>query len=359
MTKRTAQILGLAILLLVSLPLAAVAQQNQSQALDMPRVSPRASVSQHLGLTEISIDYHRPAVNERTVWGTLVPYGQVWRTGANENTLVSFSTDVTVEGQALAAGTYGVHTLPGEDEWQFIFSHDTTAWGSFSYDESRDALRVTVKPTEAPYHQERMAISFESPDNESATVSLHWEKLQVGFKVEIDSQAQILASMREQLKGLSQYFWQGWDQAATYCLQNDVNLEEAIQWADRSIGIEERFNNLSTKAQLLEKSGDSDQAKEIMARALGMGNGGQLHNYARSLVGQDRKDEALAIFQRNLEQNPDVWFVELGLARGYSAVGDFDNAVKNMKIAVGRAPDGQKAYVQGLVDQLEGKTDIN
>jgi hypothetical protein len=333
--------------------------RQQTATLDLPRVSPAAAVSQRVGLTDVEITYHRPAVNERTVWGGLVPYGQVWRTGANENTLISLSSDVTVEGQPLAAGTYGLHTIPGEEEWTIIFSRDTDAWGSFSYNEENDALRVTVQPGEVSFHQERMIFVFDEASNESAMVSLIWDKLQVPFKIEVDSPQVTLASIREQLKGVSQFFWMGPQQAANYCLQEEMNYEEAMGWIDASIQAEERFENLQTKAQLLEKTGDETQSAEIMAKALDMGNAGQLHNYARSLIGQDEKEEALTVFERNVKQNPDAWFVELGLARGYSALGQFDKAVASMKVSLERAPEGQKAYVQSLIDRLERKEDIN
>ena len=337
---------------------------NQARHVFTPMASPRAAVFQRIGLTDVEVIYHRPAVNDRDVWGQVVPSAgtPVWRTGANENTLISFSTDVTVQGQPLAAGTYGLHTIPGqpaaEGEWTIIFSHDIHAWGSFNYREENDALRVTAKPQAAP-HKERFEISFDELEDDSAHMILRWAEVAVPVEIGIDLEKTVTASLRQQLTGLSSFFWHGWDQAAQYCLNNDMNLEEAMQWADRSIGIQETFNNLSTKAQLLAKSGEETQATELMVKAMDMGNAGQIHNYARQLLGQDRKQEALAAFQKNVEKHPDSWFVELGLARGYSALGDFESAVKNMKISLEKAPEAQKQYVQGLVEQLEKKVDIN
>ena len=184
-------------------------------------------------------------------------------------------------------------------------------------------------------------------------------KLRVPVNFEVDTEAVTLVSIREQLKGLSQFFWNGWNQAATYCVQNETNLEEALQWADNSIQAEERFENLQTKSQILEKTGDADQSAEVMARAMEIGNAGQLHQYGRTLLTQDRVDEAIEVFERNAEQNPDAWFTGFGLARGYSAKGDFDKAVENMKLALAKAPDGQKTYVQGMLDRLEKSEDIN
>jgi len=346
-------------LLVALLALPAVAQEIQTPFLDLPRVSPGATVTQRVGVAEIGISYHRPAVNDREVWGALVPYDQVWRTGANENTVITFSHDVTVEGEPLVAGSYGFHAIPGEESWQLIFSHDDTLWGSYSYDEANDALRVTVTPTEAPAFQERMLFTFDEVGADSTTVALTWADLRVPFTVGVDVHAQTLASIEEQLKGVGQFFWMPWNQAAQYCLQEELDCADAMAWIDRSIQSEERFENLSIKARLLRKAGEEEQADEVMAKALEMGNAGQLHNYARQLIGQGEKEKALEVFQRNVRQNPDAWFVELGLARGYSALGRFDEAAEQMKIAVGRAPENQKAYVQGLVEQLEKGEDVN
>ncbi len=355
-------------LLILALTLVAagdlLAQGPQAQHIFTPMSSPRAEVAQRIGLTDVEVVYHRPAAGERDVWGQVVPSAgtPVWRTGANENTLVSFSTDVTVQGETLAAGTYGLHTMPGqpadEGEWTIIFSNDVHAWGSFAYKEENDALRVMAKPQKAA-HKERFEISFDDLENDSAHMILRWAEVKVPVKVAIDLEKTVTASFRQQLTGLSQFFWQGWNQAAQYSLNNDINLEEAVQWADRSIQTQENFNNLSTKAQLLDKTGDSAQAGEIMAKAMDMGNAGQIHNYARQLLGQDRKQEALGVFQKNVKKHPDTWFVELGLARGYSALGEFDKAVASMKVSLEKAPDGQKQYVQGLVDQLSKNVDIN
>ena len=253
---------------------------RQTVGLWLPTASPTATVTQTVGSTNIELFYHRPAVNDRDIWGALVPYGQVWRTGANENTRITFSTDVTIEGQALAAGTYGLHTMPNEDTWQVIFSNDSTAWGSFSYDATEDALRVEAKP-EATAHTELMLFTFDDVTNDSATLSLQWAELRLPIAIAVDTEAETLASIRRQLKGLSQFGYQGWAQAANWCLQNDVNLEEAVQWADSSISIEQRFGSLSTKSQLLAKLDDAEGAKAAMDTALSVANAGQLHNYGR------------------------------------------------------------------------------
>ncbi len=159
----------------------------QSDAIP-PRVSPRAQVSQTIGISTVTIDYHRPSVKGRSIWGSLVPYGAVWRAGANENTTITLSDDATIDGQALAAGTYGLHMIPSNSSWIIIFSNDSASWGSFSYDQSKDALRIEVTPVEAPA-KEQLAYEFDAVNTEEATLSLRWEKLRVPVKIHFDTTA--------------------------------------------------------------------------------------------------------------------------------------------------------------------------
>jgi len=326
--------------------------QNQVPGIWLPLASPGASVTQAVGVADVTVVYHRPAVNGRTVWGALVPYDQVWRAGANENTLITFGRDVTVQGKPLAAGTYGLHAIPQEGEWTVIFSHDTTAWGSFSYDESRDALRIQVTPEAAPFH-ERMLFTFDDVTGDAATLTLRWAELAVPVRIETDLDGQVLASIRDQLKGLAQFNWLGWNQAAGWALGQEVALDEALGWADRSIQNERRFENLSTKAQILAKLDRASEAEQVMDEAIEIANPLQLHGYGRQLLTQGKVDEAVAIFEMNAERNPDTWFVDVGLARGLAAQGSFERAAEHMRRARDNAPEAQKAYIQGLVDQLE------
>jgi hypothetical protein len=336
----------------------AVAAAAQVQTVAVPNVSQRATVSQRIGLTDVTIVYHRPLVGGRTIWGGLVPYGQPWRAGANENTTIAFSHDVTVEGKPLPAGTYGLHMLPSESEWTVVFSKNHTSWGSFSYKAEEDALRVTVKPAAAPHH-EALTYEFDDPKADSVVVALKWEKLAVPFKVGVDVKAVVLANIRNELRSLPGFSWQGLQSAADWCAQEGVNFEEALTWADRAVQAEERFETLQTKAQLLGKLGKATEAAEVSARAIGMGNAQQLHFYGRQLLGEGKAEEAMKIFKRNVEKNPGVWFVKAGLARGYAALGDFDNAVKTMKEVLASAPEPNRANIEGLLKRLEKKENIN
>ena len=168
-----------------------------------------------------------------------------------------------------------------------------------------------------------------------------------------------MASINDQLTGLSQFFWQGWNQAAAWTAGAQVELEQGLEWAERSIGIQENFTNLSTKAQILAQMGRGEEAMAVMDKALPMGNAGNLHNYGRTLIGMGMVDQAVEVFEMNVERNPATWFVELGLARALSAKGEFAAAAEAMKKSLAKAPDGQKAYVEGLVRQLEEGKDIN
>ena len=347
---------GVASLLAVST--ARAQNQNQSLALDLPLASQRASISQRIGLTTIKIDYHRPLIRGRKVWGDLVPLGQVWRAGANENTVITFSDRVTVEGQPLVPGAYGLHMIPAEGSWTVIFSKNSTSWGSFTYDEKEDALRVTVKPAEAQM-QEALTYDFDELAPDSTVVTMRWEKVAVPFKVAVDVPKTTMDNLKLQLRGLQAYSWVGWNDAATYAIENKTAYEDALKWADNSIQNEERFENLNTKAQLLRLTGKISEADATMAKALEKAGPLQLHNYGRQLLAEKKPAEATKIFQRNAKQNPTVWFVYVGLARAQSAAGNFKDATKNAKEALARAPEPQKKYLQGLLEKLEARKDIN
>ena len=330
----------------------------QSLVLDLPRQSQGAHVSQRVGITDITISYHRPLVGGRKVWGGLVPYDQVWRAGANENTTITFSDPVTIEGKALDKGTYGLHMIPGADEWTVIFSKNSTSWGSFTYDKAEDALRVTVKPKAAEMH-EALTYDFDDVKPDSAIVELEWEKVAVPFKVGVDVHSVVEASLKKQLRNLSQYTWISWDEAANYFLAEKVGFDDALTYSNKSIENEDRFDNELTKSKVLLALNRKDEANAAEKRALAFANPLQLHLYARGLQGEKRNDEAFVIFRENAQKHPDMWFVHSGLARMYCSQGKFDDAAKEMKVALASAPENQKVYVEGLVKKLESKQDIN
>lgn len=326
--------------------------------LDLPRQSQHALITQRIGITDITINYHRPLANGRQIWGKVAPYGQVWRAGANENTTITFSDPVTIEGQSLDKGTYGLHMIPGENEWTVIFSKNSTAWGSFSYKQEEDALRVTVKPQAAEVH-DALAYDFDGLKADSAVVTMRWDKVAVPFKVAVKVNDIVTASLHKQMQGYAQYYWEGWDDAAGYLLANKINLDEALKDEDQSIQAEERFDNLLNKSHILEAMGRKDTATEFRNKALAEGTALQLYVYGRQLQGDKKQDEAFVIYRSNAKKFPDYWTSHLGLARVYSGQGDFDNAVKEMKVALTGAPDANKATLENYVKRLQSKDDIN
>jgi hypothetical protein len=330
----------------------------QSFVLDLPRQSQHAVISQRIGITDITISYHRPLVNNRKVWDGLVPYGKVWRAGANENTTITFSDPVTIEGKTLDKGTYGLHMIPNADQWTIIFSKNSTSWGSFTYNDSEDALRVNVKPQATEMHN-ALTYDFDQLQPDSAVVTLAWEKVAVPFKVGVNVHNVVQASLKNQLRNLSQYTWMSWDDAANYLLTEKIALDDALTYAGKSIENEDRYDNEHTKSQVLAALNRKDDSALALKKALDLANPLQIHFYARGLQGEKRNDEAFAIFRENAKKHPDQWFVHSGLARIYCSQGKFDDAAKEMKMALAGAPENQKTYVDGLVKRLEAKQDIN
>ena len=328
--------------------------------LNLPDVSQAAEVKQRIALTDITVKYHRPLVNGRKIWGGLVPYGKVWRAGANENTTIEFSDPVSIEGQPLAKGVYGLHMIPNPDSWTVIFSKTNTGWGSYSYDQKEDALRVNVKPKPLAEAKEALEFDFEDLKPDSTAVTLKWEKLGVPFTVSIKDAEQTLQNIRAQLKGRGQFTWQALDEGAQFCLTRKVNLDEALRWADASIQNEERFDNLSTKADILKALNRPDEAKTVWNRALEIAKAPQLYTYGRQLQNQKKGAEAMEIFKDVAKRFPQGVYGYLAQARIKSTAGDFAGATSDAKQAQAAAPtDAQKQSIQALITRLDAKQDIN
>jgi hypothetical protein len=349
-------------ILLSGLSLASFCQAQtatgETLMLDLPRQSQHALLTQRIGITDITINYHRPLANGRQIWGKVVPYGDVWRAGANENTTISFSDPVTIEGQPLDKGTYGLHMIPGENQWTVIFSKNSTSWGSFTYKQEEDALRINVKPQTAELH-DALAYDFDEVKPDSAVVTMRWEKVAVPFKVAVKVNDLVTASIHRQLHGLNQYYWEGWDDAAGYFLANKMNLDEALKDEDQSIQIEERYDNLMSKSRVLDAMGRKGDAMVLRNEALERANALQLYFYARQLQGDKKQDEAFALYRSNAKKFPTDWTSHLGLARVYSGQGDFDSAVREIKTSLGGAPDANKSSLENYVKRLQAKDDIN
>ena len=281
---------ALLLLLLISSAEQALAQ---GQPLRLPRPSPKASVVQTVGVTDITITYSRPGVRGRKIWGDapasapsttatlddarerapdapIVPYGHVWRSGANEATTFTVTDDVLIQGQKLAAGTYSLHTIPGRDEWTIIFNSDAGQWGSFSYDEKKDVLRVKVKPQPVADNQEWLLYSFPSVTPNSAQVMIRWEKVAVPFTVEIPNvEATALAKANAAIAANPT----DWRIPLTFSnyYANNSKWDEALKWIEQSIKVKETFQNLAAKAQALFAAGRKDEAMTIAEQAIQRG----------------------------------------------------------------------------------------
>ncbi len=345
----------------------------------------KASVSQWIGPVEVNVTYNSPKVvapdgtdRRGKIWGGLVPYGMSkddfgtcgeecpWRAGANENTVFRVSHDVKVEGQPLAAGAYGLFMVPGPEEFTVVFSRNSTSWGHYFYDAKEDALRVKVKPRKAPYTH-WMTFEFVERKPSEATVVLRWDELEVPVRVEVpDVDGLYLAEIRNQLRNATGFEWQAWEQAAQFCLQRKRNLPEALKWAEHAAtpgftGIES-FRTLSTLSQAQAANGMEDAAKATMQKAMAhpTATAVDLHMYGRQLQGQKRSDEAVAVFLLNAKKHPDVWPVNVGLARAYSAQGKLKEALAAAKKALAQAPDdGNRKGLQGMIEKLQAGKPID
>jgi hypothetical protein len=246
------------------------------------RISPAASVTQELGISSVRIDYHRPAVRGRKIWGALVPYGAVWRVGANEATTIAFSDPVRIDGHDLAAGTYAFFAIPGPDAWTLIFSRTAKQWGSFTYQATQDALRVTAKPRAVPA-QEYLAYTIQVTAPDALRVELAWDTLAVGFDVALDAPGIYWSYLEKAVAGAGPEEWQPLDTAVAYCLQSNTHLDRAQEWADRSIRIREGYRNLSLKAQLLRRQGRNGEALELLRKAIALAAAGAPANTQEEL----------------------------------------------------------------------------
>jgi hypothetical protein len=320
----------------------------------VPDASPKASISQTIGLTDITISYHRPAVNKRKIWGGLVPYNETWRAGANENTTLTLSTPATIGGKQLPAGTYGLHMLPGEKDWSVMLSSVSTAWGSFSYDAKEDVVRFTVTPTTTPDSEERLEYRFEDPTDDSVKVVLNWEKLQIAFPITVDTKTVVMDSLNKQLRGLPRFGWQGWNQAANWAVTHDASLDQALDWSDHSINLARTFNNLRTRAAILEKKGDAKGAADLRAEALKIGNENDINLYGYTLLGQDKTDEAIAIFRKNVKDHPQSWNCYDSLGEALAKKGDKAGAIENYTKALNMVSDAaNKKRITDILSKLK------
>lgn len=336
----------------------------------------KAAVSERIGLTDVSIHYDRPGVKGREgkIWGQLVPVGFTdpgfgsskaapWRAGANENTIIEFSTAVKIEGQSLPAGKYGFFIAYDPDKCTLIFSKNSTSWGHFFYNDQEDALRVKVKPRALDNTVEWLKYEFLNQTENAATVSLQWEKLAIPFLIEVDYINDQLTSFRNELRTDRGFIWQSWNQAAQWCVQHKTNLDEALSWTDSAtstnFGGDRSFQAWSTRAQILQQLNRGTEADAVMQKALPFGSMNEVHQYARQLLGLKLNKMAFDVFKTNFNKYPNEFTTLMGMMRGYSGMGDYKNALKYANLALPMAPAAQKTGLLNMIDQLKAGKDVN
>jgi hypothetical protein len=339
-----------------------------------PGGNKKAWIGERIGITAVSIMYDRPGVKGREgkIYGTPVVHegfqdlgfgsskASPWRAGANENTTIEFSTDVKVEGKDLKAGKYGFFVAYGKEECIVIFSKENAAWGSYFYNDKEDALRVKVKPLLLEKSVEWLKYEFIEQTETSAVIALQWEKVSIPFKVEIDLVNTELQAFRKELKGDRGFNWQAFEQAASFCAANNVNLEEGLKWSDNAILSQKNFQTLSTRSDLLGKLGRKAQADSTMKAALTLGTMNELHFYGKQLLSEKKNKEALEVFKTNAKNHPKQFTTYAGLTRGYSANGDYKTALVNAKLALPLAPNPpNKAAIESMIKKLEAGKDVN
>ncbi len=341
----------------------------------------KAAVTQFIGPVKVTVEYSSPAVHgpatpaggpsvdrRGKIWGGLVPYGlndlgfgtakkAPWRAGANENTVFEVSEAVTIEGQPLAAGRYGLHVIVEPEEWTLIFSKNAGAWGSFFYEEKDDALRVKVKPRRHEY-REYLTYEFVNRKPTEATAELQWEDLAAGWTIRVAKPEEVyLTRLRKELKNGVGFQAAAWVAAIQFCVQNNINLDEALEWADYAISgpfVGQRsFTTLSAKSQVLNRLGREAEAAEVMKSAFGLPGTTvfEVHQYGRQLQNANKNREALEVFEFNARRFGDIWPTHVGLARGYGGVGNKVKALDHARKALPQAPDEMnRKAIEGLIE---------
>lgn len=346
-----------------------------AQLLQLPNgnVNYKCIAGRRAGVTDIEIKWNAPGVKGREgkIWGTdIAPYGftvlgfgsnvqSPWRAGADECTTISFSTDITVNGKWLAAGKYAFFIAVYPDSCTLIFNKNITEWGSYFYNDKLDVMRVTAhQQKDMATSKERLDYTFSKQTDHSVEVALEWEKWRIPFTVEADLTATTLASIKAQLSGAMGFDPPSLQAASAWCLQNNINYDEALGWinaaVDPSLGGVNSFGALSVKSGLLTKLNKKEEADKIMQAAMENASITDLHNYGRQLLNEKKVKEAMVVFEKNYTKNKGAWPTNAGMMRGYSAMGDLKKALEFGRKALTQAPsDAIKKIIEQAVSTLE------
>jgi tetratricopeptide (TPR) repeat protein len=332
----------------------------------VPAVSPASAITQTIGISTVTVNYSRPSVNKRQVWGNLVPYGwnkqqfgkgneAPWRAGANQNTTIDFSSDVKVEGRAVKAGTYGLFFVINKDNTgEVVLSKESRSWGSFFYDPQQDELRAPIKLNEIP-HTEQLTYEFINVSKNAASLVLNWEKKQFPVKIELDADAIVLANATEELKGPVGFNWRGFLSAANYSLQNKTNLEQGLIWANTAVTQNNSYATLSVKSGILKEMGKTEEADKLMNDAMAIATENELNLYGYQLLNSGQHDKAIEILTLNTKRFPKSANVWDSLGEAYFIKGDQKNALVNFKKSLSlNPPEATKANSEKYLKQING-----
>jgi tetratricopeptide (TPR) repeat protein len=341
----------------------------QFHTLNMPQVSPRVQESQKLGVTKISIDYSSPALGGRDVWNNsnIIPQNGnpiPWRAGANMATTIEFSTDVKIEGQLLKAGKYGFHIIPTGDTYDLLFAHNYEQWGSYYLDQKKDvSLQVSVK-AQSCNKSEQLDYEFLERTENSLVIGLEWGDKRIPFTVEVDLNTTVVASLRSELRGINTYHWQAWNDAALWCLNHDINLEEALLWVNRSINggyggfaADKNLTNMSTKIRLLKELNQYEEVQKTIAEAKQINSTAyEANGFSRFLLQNGFYKDALEYCDKSLGVNPKTWYLELNRGISHYFLGNKKMAIKDVKNSLKTAPEQFQKRLKEIISEIENDT---
>jgi tetratricopeptide (TPR) repeat protein len=344
----------------------AITVKLSAQGITTPRtLSPAASVTQTIGISTVSVNYSRPSVKGREVWGTLVPYGwnvqpfgaknqAPWRAGANENTVITLSHAATIQGNAVPAGSYGLFFVINKDNTgEVVLSKDYKSWGSFWYDPAQDLMRAKIQIKDAAQSTEMLTYDFINMTKTSADLILSWEKKQFPVKVEFAVDNIVMANASDQLKNTTGFSWQGYSSAANYALLNKVNLSQAMGWIDQAISQNKNFTTLQIKSGLLKESGKPAEADKLMKEAIPLANEIELNALGYQLLGEGQNDKAIEIFVLTTERFPKSANAWDSLGEAYVTKGDKSSAIKQFKKSLSlNPPENVRANSEKFLKQL-------
>lgn len=335
-----------------------------AQGITAPAPSPKAKVSQTVGISTVTVTYSRPAVKNREVWGAMVPYGwnvqpfglrkeAPWRAGANENNVIELSHAATVQGKEVPAGSYGLFFVINNDNTgEVVLSKEYRAWGSFWYDPAKDQLRAPIQIRDVS-HTELLTFDFISVDKNSAELVLNWEKKQFPVTIKFATDEIVMANATQELKGPTGFNWQGYSSAANYSLQNKVNLTQGLDWIERAIGQNKNYTTLNIKSELLRETGKVPEADKLKKEALALATEAELNNYGYQLLGLSQFDKAIEILKLATERFPKSANAWDSLGEAYALKGDNKNAIATFKKSLGlNPPDNVRANSEKYLKQL-------